>query len=220
MLDMTISERASRLILDNEGLSHADWPGGASGVTIGHGYDLGYHTPQELSADWGARLPRAVVDRLRRCLGVKGDAAKALARTLTDIRIPRETADEVFRGVDLPRWINLSRATWPCYDSLPDDAQGALVSLTFNRGTAMGLKGRPSWDTRKEMRAIRDALAAWCSGGAPRLGLPGVLDVVAGEIRSMRRLWVDQGLGGLLKRRDAEAVLVDAAAAAVRSGSV
>lgn len=214
-LDMKISQRAVDLILGFEGLDHGGYPGGASGVTWGHGWDSGYHTERELLHDWGGRVPQRVIDVMRRGIGVKGEAAAKLAGSIAAarIRIPVEIADAVFREVDLPRWINRARAALACYDKLPDDAQGALVSLTFNRGDSMGTKGQPSWDSRSEMRDIRDILARWCNGGAPQTALPRVLDVIAGAIRSMERLWVGKGLDGLITRRHAEAALVDAAAA-------
>jgi GH24 family phage-related lysozyme (muramidase) len=47
------------------------------------------------------------------------------------------------------------------------------------------------------MRAVRDAVAA------------GDLQEIATQIRAMKRLWVGKGVDGLLKRRDAEARLVE-----------
>ena len=52
-------------------------------------------------------------------------------------------------------------------------------------------------DRRREMRAIRDAVAAKD------------LKEIADQLRSMTRLWEGKNLAGLLKRRDAEADLVE-----------
>jgi GH24 family phage-related lysozyme (muramidase) len=52
-------------------------------------------------------------------------------------------------------------------------------------------------DRRKEMRAVRDAVANQD------------LQEIADQIRAMKRLWEGKGLDGLLKRRDAEADLVE-----------
>ncbi len=49
------------------------------------------------------------------------------------------------------------------------------------------------------MRAVRDAVARKD------------LREIAGQIRAMKRLWEGQGLDGLLRRRDAEADLVESA---------
>ena len=70
-----------------------------------------------------------------------------------------------------------------------------LVSLVYNRGASM--KDSPGSDNRREMRAIRDLV--------PRMDLRGI----AAALRSMKRLWAGKGLDGLLRRREAEAVLVE-----------
>ena len=86
---------------------------------------------------------------------------------------------------------------FPEFEKLPLDVQGALVSLVYNRGTSM-VDDSPE-DRRREMRAIRDAVAE------------SDLQEIADELRVMKRLWVGKGLDGLLKRRDAEAELVESA---------
>ena len=57
------------------------WPGYTSGVTIGCGYDLGYHKPEEFTADWSARLPAAAMQRLSR-----GDGSTTLAFNMHTFR--------------------------------------------------------------------------------------------------------------------------------------
>lgn len=51
--------------------------------------------------------------------------------------------------------------------------------------------------SRIEMRAIRGHVAAGRVSAIPR------------EIRGMKRLWLGKGLPGLLRRRDAEASLIE-----------
>jgi GH24 family phage-related lysozyme (muramidase) len=51
------------------------------------------------------------------------------------------------------------------------------------------------------MRAIREAVAR------------GDLAEIAAQLRSMKRLWEGQGLGGLIARREEEAQLVESAVA-------
>jgi GH24 family phage-related lysozyme (muramidase) len=52
-----ISTKAIQLILNAEGIDQPDnWPGGASGITIGIGY-LGYTTVDRFESDWGGTLP-------------------------------------------------------------------------------------------------------------------------------------------------------------------
>ena len=39
---------------------HPEWPGGASGVTVGCGFDLGYSTAEEIGEAWSPYLPPAI----------------------------------------------------------------------------------------------------------------------------------------------------------------
>lgn len=167
------------------------WPGGESGVTIGFGYDIGYVTTAQFQSDWGNELPADVMAKLKTAVGLKGIPAKNKAAQLKDIKIDRDVALAVFTDKTVPAYEAQTRAAFPGFDALPIDAQGALVSLVFNRGGSM--KG----DRRKEMRAIRDAVPS------------GNLREIAKQLRAMKRLWVGQGLDGLLRRRDAEADMVE-----------
>jgi GH24 family phage-related lysozyme (muramidase) len=97
----------------------------------------------------------------------------------------------VFKARTLPLHSRRTEQAFPGVEQLPADAQGALVSLVFNRGP--GMEG----DRRREMRAVRDAVAQKD------------LREIARQIRAMKRIWKGQGLDGLLKRRDAEADLVE-----------
>jgi GH24 family phage-related lysozyme (muramidase) len=71
-------------------------------------------------------------------------------------------------------------------EKLPFDAQGALLSLVFNRGASF------TGERRAEMRAIRAELA----GGAS-------LARIADQLEAMQRLWPD--VRGLRDRRVREA---------------
>ncbi len=196
-----LTPAASKLILDYEvgggqkyyekKLLHPTWPGGQSGVTIGVGYDLGYNSESQFQADWGARLPHADFDRLKACLGAKAASASALVAKVKDITVPWSAASAVFFALTVPRFYREASAAFPGLEKLPGDAQGALVSLVFNRGTSM--KG----DSRREMRAIRDLV--------PKGDLKGI----AAQLRAMKRLWVGKHLDGLIARREAEAKLVE-----------
>ena len=190
---MPFSQKAFDLILSFEGMGQPrQWPGGESGVTIGFGYDLGYVNAAQFQSDWGDRLSVDVMTRLKTALGLKGIPAKNKAATLGDVRIDRDVALVVFTNKTVPAYEAQTRAAFPGFDALPTDAQGALVSLVFNRGASM------TGDRRSEMRAIRDAV--------PR----GDLQEIADQLRAMKRLWKGQGLDGLLRRRDAEADMVEA----------
>ena len=187
-----LSERAKALILDAEGLNRpGKWPGGASGITIGYGYDLGQVKVERFVADWGELLPVAQVKRLKAAIGLQGAKAQAAASGLADIVIKEDVSLKVFLSRTIPEYQRQTEAAFPGLAKLAPDAQGALVSLVYNRGPSM------TGDRRKEMRAIRDAVAQ------------GDLKEIASQLRAMKRLWRGQGLPGLLKRRDAEAALVE-----------
>ena len=190
---MAFSQKAFDLILSFEGMGQPkQWPGGESGVTIGFGYDLGFVTAAKFQEDWGDQLPADVMTKLKTAIGLKGIPAKNKAAQLKDVKIDRAPSLVVFTERTVPQYEAQTRAAFPGFDALPNYAQGALVSLVFNRGASM--KG----DRRTEMRAIRDAVKI------------GDLQEIADQLRKMKRLWVGQGLDGLLRRRDAEADMVEA----------
>lgn len=198
---LQLSPKAAALILEFEGFSHpGQWPGGASGITIGHGYDLGYCSRDQFVGDWGGKLTAAVLNRLIEVIGLTGIRAKNRAPLLADIRITKKAAGDVFLARSVPRMLTDTQLAFPGIDKLPADAAGALVSLVYNRGGAM--VDRPGTDNRREMRAIRDE----CARAKPNL------QQIAAQLRSMKRLWQGQGMAGLVRRREAEAVLVESGA--------
>jgi GH24 family phage-related lysozyme (muramidase) len=199
---MEISQKAIQIILNAEGLDQpANWPGGDSGITIGIGYDLGYTTVDRFESDWGDVLPASQMQRLKEVVGLRGLSARVRAHDFSDIKIKPEDAKKVFAERTVPMEQTKARIAFPGFDKLPSDAQGALVSLVYNRGTSM--VDKPGEDKRKEMRAIRNAVAI------------GDLHEIANQLRSMKRLWEGKGLDGLLKRREDEAALVESSIGAI-----
>lgn len=195
--DAQVSEKALQLILSFEGLDQpGKWPGVASGISLGRGYDLGYHTFDQFQGDWGPHLSAAAMQRLARAIGKRGQAAKKMAPQFADIRVTAAAADEVFKRSTLPRIKANTRVAFPGVTALPPDAQGALASLVYNRGTDMN----PAKDKRKEMREVRALVA---DAG---LTMPVKLARIADAIRAMQRHWPDTP--GLQRRRRAEADLV------------
>jgi GH24 family phage-related lysozyme (muramidase) len=201
-----VSKKAKQLILSFEGLDKpSKWPGGASGITVGIGYDLGYENEEEFREDWSSYLSDEQLDRLSTAIGKRGEEAKTIASQFSDIVIKRDDAEAVFNQRSLPKYEEQARDAFPGFDDLPSDTQGALVSLVFNRGPSM--KG----DGRIEMRAIRDLVANYKESSQVKLdeGETCTLQKIADQIRAMKRLWVGKGLDGLLSRRDGEADLVE-----------
>ncbi len=196
-----IPREGLEFIIDEEGMDQPwRFPGGDSGVTLGHGYDLGAGTESkgEMVNDWKRWLTGNELERLSVALGKTGAAAKALCPQFRDINISIEAADDVFFRATVPKYYQKTLSAFPNVDKLPGMAQAALLSLVFNRGTSM--KG----ERREEMREIKDILA-----GDPPYDLRGVTKA----LRNMKKLWIGKGVDGLIARREREARFVENAIA-------
>jgi len=176
----------------NKKLKHPAWPGGASGVTIGIGYDLGYGSAAQMRRDWGGRISDVDLKTLEKVCRLKGkDAqAKMALQSIRAVTVPLESASQVFYLASLPDYATKCLKAYPGVAKLPADAQSALLSLVFNRGTSK------SGSTRREMKAITQLIE--------NKDLDGISD----QVLSMKRLWEGKGLDGLLSRRDREASLI------------
>ncbi len=194
MSEPTIPDEALHLILDSEGIDQPSrWPGGGSGITLGYGCDIGAD-PESLDY-WQPFLRENEMLQLAQAKGKTGRDAAEIATRFTHIKVSEEDAYVVFTRKNLPREIARTVATFPGILDLPPQVLGAMVSIVFNRGTAL------DGDRRRELRAIRDVIGA---GGDPVTVLP----KIASQIEAMKRLWIGKGLDGLLARREAEAALV------------
>lgn len=201
--DVVLLDDASlRLLVDGETGGEARytrlyqspiWPGGGSGVTIGIGYDLGQAAAEVIRLDWVNHIS---VDRLIDQAGISGDAARARIPALRDVTTTWPLAEAVFSISTLPRYYRLAdRAFGAGFRALAPPAQGALVSLVYNRGAAM------AGERRKEMRTIRDECV-------PR----GDRNCIARELRAMVRIWAGTNIeAGMRARREAEARLAEGA---------
>jgi hypothetical protein len=172
-----ISDDAGELIIEQEvsgekvylkRYQHPERPGGASGITIGIGYDCGYSSPAQIRKDWAGRIPDAMIEVLAsRCAGLKGQAAQdRLAEVRPKVVVPWAAAIGEFYDVEVPRWLARCRAVLPNFDLLPPDCAGALVSLAYNRGPSFTIPPAKDINGRyAEMRAIRALMVA---GNFPR----------------------------------------------------
>jgi hypothetical protein len=68
---------------------HPYWLGGRSGVTLGIGWDIGYHTRAELFSIW-ADLGSDALARLAPAAGKMGGAAHALLPHLKSVQVPTD----------------------------------------------------------------------------------------------------------------------------------
>jgi peptidoglycan hydrolase-like protein with peptidoglycan-binding domain len=165
------------------------WPSAQSGITIGIGYDLRFVNRRDFESDWRGRIPEEAIERLARVLSRTGSNA-ALAGVRT-VEIPLPVAMSVFLERTLPAFVADTRAAYPQFDILTPERRTALVSLVYNRGPLLRDRD-PLRQERREMRAIRDLIAA------------GDLTAVPAQFESMQRLWT---LPGLIQRRYDEARL-------------
>lgn len=175
----------------NRRLQFPIWPGGASGVTWGIGYDGGHQTRTVIVDDWQAHAQR---ERLATTAGITGTRASAALPPYRDIGTAFGYASQVFEDRSLVEYERRSRRAFgPGFDALRPNACAAMVSLVYNRGAAM------TGDSRREMRALRDD----CMPSQD-------YSCMAAQLRSMKRLWrgtVNEN--GLSARREAEALLVE-----------
>lgn len=214
-----ISEKAISFIINKEVVSEEyykkhftrpEWPKGASGITVGIGYDLGYRTRQEVQNDWAGVLPQSTIDAMKDYVGLVGQNANSyLSQARQRIDVPLEAAIKVFRERNLPQWIVLVKKALPNFDLLHGDCKGALVSLAYNRGAGgYALQRDNQKGSFREMINIRTHM------------IKKEFDKIPQEFRDMKRLWDPKSLRGLHIRRDAEAKMFEEGLAAMREGTL
>lgn len=170
---------------------HPEWPGGASGVTVGIGFDCGYYSRGVILSDWH-KLDATSRTRLADTSGITGQRAKEKVRHLRDIIVEWSLALGVFDNVDVAREYSSAKRAMPSFEDVRPNAQAAIISLGFNRGWAM------SGPNRVEMRAIRDLV--------PKRDY----EAMASELRKMIRIWTGTSIeSGMRRRRLAEARLME-----------
>jgi hypothetical protein len=169
---------------------HFSWPGGASGPTVGVGYDCGYETIASITADWTPYIDANRVVVLTKAAGINGAAGQAFVDAhRDDITISWTESLTQFQGHELPEWETIVTQHLPNTDKLSGDSFGALTSLTYNRGPSFDSPG----SRYVEMRNIKAHMAALA------------FDLIPNEFLAMRRLWPKGG--DLWNRRTHEALL-------------
>ncbi len=192
-IDLIVAEEVSSKAYYEKHYQRPEWPGVASGVTVGIGYDLGYATPAKIAADFGNKVSPAMLAAMQSCAGITGGAAQSKMRAVrSSILIPWNVAMDVFINRDVPQWIALVNRSVPNCNLLNSTCLGVLVSLAYNRG-AGGFNS--TTDRNREMRAIKSHMANKR------------FDKIPAEFRSMVRIW--PGVKGLQGRRVREAVLFE-----------
>ena len=169
-----------------------EWPGGASGVTIGLGYDLGYATKDKVIKDFKGKIPDDMLNALLSVVGITGTSAnRVMLKVKSKISIPWDVALDVFLNNDIPEWINTVNHVLDNTNLLSPDCLGALVSLAYNRGASFHRTG----DRYKEMRAIAADMSTKNFKDIPN------------QFKLMSRLWPKSS--GVYKRRFREASLFE-----------
>lgn len=200
---MDIPQSAIDLILESEGIDQPyKWPGGGSGITLGYGVDIGAD-PDGLE-HWRGVLADTEIQTLKQAVGVTGRAAKQLETRFVGIKVSRSQAAYVFAAITLPTEIRKTLKAFPGVEFMPPEVLGAMVSLVYNRGTAI------EGERRREMRIIHEILEEFGTFDQAQRDACRVeyMTKIAGQFRRMKRLWIGQGLDGLLARRDKEADLI------------
>lgn len=197
---MNVSQAAIDLIIDqevggekyyNKFLSHPEWPGGASGVTIGIGEDLGYETKSSFKTRFGGFIAADTITSLLPVVGLTGSRARTALSSVKSVSVTWDKANKLFAESTLPKFYDLTMKVYPGLGDLCDDAAGAMVSLVYNRGASL------SGSSRTEMKNLVKLVKNKNYAG------------MAEQFRSMKRLWIGKGLDGLITRRELEAKLIE-----------
>ncbi|MGJ4927909.1 hypothetical protein ACQR1I_21895 [Bradyrhizobium sp. HKCCYLS2038] len=198
--DRKISQRSINLIVAFEVTSKSVYekkyqgvikPGGASGITIGIGYDVGYVSPEFLQEDWKGYIPDSDIKTLSMACDVIGNDANNLRPKLSNIRVPWDVANRQFLEKVLPVYVAATLNSLSNANELSDDSLGALVSLVYNRGPSFRNVG-PRYT---EMRRISRLMADKSFSSIPE------------QFLAMRRLWTTPDVIGVATRRQLEALL-------------
>lgn len=204
---ITLTQDAIDLILESEGIDQPwRWPGGGSGITLGYGCDIGVD-PDSL-AFWAVFLTPSEMKILGTARGITGRAAAQIQTRFRGINVTRAESLAVFMEQSLPREIATALKGFPGLEFMPSTVIGGMVSLVFNRGSA--IKDTTGSNRRREMRIIHEILAdfATMTPAMRKVWMPEYATKISRQMRRMKRLWLNKGLDGLLVRRDAEADLV------------
>lgn len=179
-------------------------PGVASGITIGIGYDLGHNRKPQVQHDLDGIASVPDIEALTAVCSLKGASARPHLEPLRQrIRVPWESAIEIYRRATVPRFGRSVLQVFPNAVEIKGHCFGALMSLIYNRGTS--LEG----ERRREMKKIRDLMKErrW--------------QEIPAQFRSMKRLWQDDPqAAGIVKRREAEALLFERGLELMRDAAV
>lgn len=189
-IDMIIFFEVSSMEYYEKKLLHPIIPGLSSGITVGIGYDLKYHTKEEIENDWKEYLPIETIESMGKYSMMNNeDSEKKIRQARKEITIPFNAAISVFKNTSIPKWIKMLSESLPNCEKLNENQLGALVSIAYNRGCSFSSNGNRYIEMRNIKKYMEDEN----------------FDKISDEILMMRRLWPTYV--GLQNRRTAEAKL-------------
>lgn len=163
----------------------------ASGITIGYGYDLGHQTTQKIRQDLNGLYSDVDIEKFVGVVGKKKEDARKALDDVGDIEISEDNALKLAARMK-KTYAKQVVDVYPEAVKLHPHCQGALLSLVVNRGNEVSEK-----DRRKEMLEIQNDLKS------------GNVEQIPSRLRSMKRLWENTGQGGLITRREEEALFFE-----------
>ncbi len=161
------------------------WPGGASGVTIGRGYDMGGRSPEQVQRELlRAGLEAGEAALLSRAAGLKGGDARSFVAEwkpcapvlslqaqqslFTNVTLP-ETLQDVRRILEKPDVV--ARYGAVAWNTLPAAAQELLFDLRYRGDYTPGTRERiQPLLVAKDWAGLREAMEDrpfWQSRGVP-----------------------------------------------------
>lgn len=134
---MTLSPEGMAALYDREaqpGVSlHTHWPGGASGVTLGPGYDMSGRTADQISSDLqGIGVPATTADTLAQGAGLTGAAAQAFAAAHRNDVSLTDAQQSSLLSQTVPSY--QSAVQQDTTTPLTQHQFDAMVSYAYNRG--------------------------------------------------------------------------------------
>jgi len=168
---LVISEAAVNHVVNHETGGYAYFkkfcerpidPKFSSGVTIGFGYDLRFHTPAQVRRDWAGVADAAEITAMCSVCGLDGST---YGRIRSKVRVTWDEAMVVFKRTTTPEWASRTAKAYRVASptQLHPHLNGALWGNSFNRGEGM------TGDRAVEKRQIRDSLAAKRYSAIPAL---------------------------------------------------
>lgn len=176
------------------------FPGGESGITIGVGYDLRFHSQQEFYSDWSDYISKAAIQELSNDIGRQGSQQRASVLKEMGVEVPFYAAWQVFVRKTLPGFYKKTLLSYPSLTALPGLCASVLVSLVYNRGPALNGNNR---EEMANIRRILDKAEQARLQGRATAEVNQMLLAVADELLAMKKYW--PVTSGLVKRRQEEA---------------